>query len=115
MYIWVSEYKIFLKSNKFFIYYFLKIIYIFRKKERKKEGNVRSLMFLLKSLKKEKIKVKMKERKNGSYDSWLATSKEKGKESRQVVGKTGWRLNGTVSLVFEFVSLAMYHFNLHWQ
>ena len=31
---------------------------------------------------------------------WLATSKEKGKESRQIVRKAGWRHNGMVSSVF---------------
>ena len=61
------------------------------------------------------MKVKKKERKNESYDLWLATSKEKGKESRQVVGKAGWLHNGTVCSFFEFVCLAMYLLNLHWQ
>ena len=89
-----------------------------RKIERKKEQKVRCLPLLLKSLKEEKIKVKKKERKKErkkeSCDLWFATSKEKGKESWQVVEKVGWRHNGTVSSVVEFVCLAMYLLNQHW-
>ena len=47
--------------------------------------------------------MKNKERKNESYDLWLATSKEKVNECRQVDEKAGWRHNGTVSSVFEFL------------
>ena len=62
---------------------------------KKKERNERK-----KERKKEKYKsVKKKERMNESYNLFLAASKEKGKESRQVV--------------FEFVCLAMYLLNLH--
>ena len=103
-----------------------------RKKGRKKERKVRSLTFfviVLRTKKKERknrkirkeikngefLKERKKERKKESCDLWLATSKEKGKESRQIVRKAGWRHNGTVSSVFEFVCFAMYLLNLHWQ
>ena len=62
-----------------------------KKKERNKinkERKVRSLTFCRRNLyKKEKFKVKRKERKKESCELWFVTSKEKRKESRQVVGK----------------------------
>ena len=64
-----------------------------------------SLEYLLQPLKREKNKVKKKERERESCDLQLATSKEKGKESRQVVWKASWRHNETV---FEFVYLAIF-------
>ena len=59
--------------------------------------------------------MKKKERTNESCDIRLVTSKEIGKESRQVVMKAGWGQNGTVSTVFVFICLAMYLLNVHWQ
>ena len=59
--------------------------------------------------------MRKKERKKELCDLWLATSKEKGKENRQVVGKACWHHKGTVSLVLKFVRLAMYLLNLHWK
>ena len=85
-----------------------------RKKERREDeiSDVFVIIFKEKKLQGESKKERKKERKKESYDLWLATSKEKGNESRQVVGKAGLHHNGTVSSVFEFVNLNMYLLNL---